>query len=97
MTALSSLARLETPPVPAPGDLVIDPATGCAGSGLRVEVRNRLPVGGALAGESADGLPGSGLGLVSLAERVALAGGSLAHGPDDGGDFVLTAAFPWEH
>jgi signal transduction histidine kinase len=40
--------------------------------------------------------PGSGLGLVSLAERVALAGGTLAHGPDDSGDFVLTAAFPWE-
>ena len=33
---------------------------------------------------------------MSLAERVALAGGTLAHGPDDGGDFVLTAAFPWE-
>jgi signal transduction histidine kinase len=41
-------------------------------------------------------LPGSGLGLVSPAERVALAGGTLAHGPDGGGDFVLTAAFPWE-
>jgi hypothetical protein len=37
-----------------------------------------------------------GLGLVSLAERVALTGGTLAHGPDGGGDFVLTAAFPWE-
>jgi signal transduction histidine kinase len=61
-----------------------------------VEVRNKLPVGGVLAGESAGELPGSGLGLVSLAERVALAGGTLAHGPDDSGDFVLTAAFPWE-
>jgi hypothetical protein len=70
--------------------------SGCAGEGLRVEVRNKLPVGGLPAGEPAGGLPGSGLGLVSLAERVALAGGTLAHGPDDGGDFVLTAAFPWE-
>jgi hypothetical protein len=34
--------------------------------------------------------------LVSLAERVALAGGTLAHGPDGGGDFALTAAFPWQ-
>jgi signal transduction histidine kinase len=70
--------------------------SGCAGEGLLVEVRNRLPVGGVLAGEPAGELPGSGLGLVSLAERVALAGGTLAHGPDGGGDFVLTAAFPWE-
>ena len=70
--------------------------SGGAGEGLLVEVRNRLPVGGALAGEPRGALPGSGLGLVSLAERVALAGGTLAHGPDGGGDFVLTAAFPWE-
>jgi hypothetical protein len=39
---------------------------------------------------------GSGLGLVSLAEQVALAGGTLAHGPDGGADFVLPAAFPWQ-
>jgi signal transduction histidine kinase len=70
--------------------------SGCAGEGLLVEVRNTLPVGGGLAAESEGELPGSGLGLVSLAERVALAGGTLAHGPDDSGDFVLTAAFPWE-
>jgi signal transduction histidine kinase len=70
--------------------------SGCAGSGLRVEVRNKLPVSGGLVGEPADGLPGARLGLVSLAERVTLAGGTLAHGPDGGGDFVLTAAFPWE-
>ncbi len=70
--------------------------SGGAGKGLLVEVRNRLPVDGVLAGEPAGKLPGSGLGLVSLAERVALAGGTLAHGPDGGGDFVLTAAFPWE-
>jgi signal transduction histidine kinase len=70
--------------------------SGCAGEGLLVEVRNKLPVGGALAAEPAGELAGSGLGLVSLAERVALAGGTLAHGPDDSGDFVLTAAFPWQ-
>jgi signal transduction histidine kinase len=70
--------------------------SGGAGDGLLVEVRNRLPVGGVLAGGSAGELPGSGLGLVSLAERVALAGGTLTHGADSAGDFVLTAAFPWQ-
>ena len=70
--------------------------SGCAGEGLLVEVRNKLPVSGLLAGERVGELPGSGLGLVSLAERVSLAGGTLTHGADGGGDFVLTAAFPWE-
>ena len=70
--------------------------SGCAGEGLLVEVRNKLPLSGLLAGERVGELPGSGLGLVSLAERVTLAGGTLAHGPDGGGDFVLTVAFPWE-
>ncbi len=69
--------------------------SGGAGEGLRVEVRNKLPVSGVLA-EPAGELAGSGLGLVGLAERVALAGGTLAHGPDDSGDFALTAAFPWQ-
>ena len=70
--------------------------SSCAGGGLLVEVRNKAAGSGLLAGERVGELPGSGLGLVSLAERVALAGGTLAHGPDGGGDFVLTAAFPWE-
>lgn len=33
---------------------------------------------------------------MSLAERVALAGGTLTHGPDGNGDFVLTATLRWE-
>ncbi|HEX4093277.1 MAG TPA: histidine kinase [Trebonia sp.] len=70
--------------------------SGRPGAGLLVAVRNKLPVGGAHGAPPAVELPGSGLGLVSLAERVALAGGTLAHGPDESGDFVLTAAFPWE-
>ncbi|HEY1821819.1 MAG TPA: histidine kinase [Trebonia sp.] len=65
---------------------------GRPGEGLRVTVRNKLPVSGPPAAE----LPGAGLGLVSLAERVALAGGTLAHGLDDRGDFVLTATLHWE-
>ena len=40
-------------------------------------------------------LPGAGTGLVGLAERVALAGGELDHGPDAAGDFVLRATLPW--
>ena len=65
---------------------------GGPGDGLQVTVRNRLPLDGLAPAE----LPGSGLGLVSLAEWVAVAGGNLAHGPDPGGDFVLTAQLRWE-
>ena len=36
-------------------------------------------------------LPGAGTGLIGLAERVALAGGTLEHGPNERGDFVLRA------
>jgi signal transduction histidine kinase len=67
--------------------------SGRPGEGLLVMVRNKLP---AWAEPRPAELPGAGLGLVSLAERVALAGGTLAHGPDDNGDFVLTATLRWE-
>jgi signal transduction histidine kinase len=63
---------------------------GRPGEGLQVVVRNKLPV------YRAAELPGAGLGLVGLAERVELAGGTLSHGPDHTGDFVLTAALRWE-
>jgi signal transduction histidine kinase len=39
-------------------------------------------------------LPGSGSGLVGLAERVRLVGGTLHSGPDDGG-WELRADLPW--
>jgi signal transduction histidine kinase len=39
--------------------------------------------------------PGTGAGLVGLAERVALAGGELVHGPDAHGNFLLRATLPW--
>jgi hypothetical protein len=39
--------------------------------------------------------PGTGTGLIGLAERVALTGGELRHGPDARGDFVLFATLPW--
>ena len=63
---------------------------GAPGDGLAIEVRNPLPVG-----QAAPTLPGSGAGLVGLAERVALAGGEIAHGPS-GGDFVVRAHLRWE-
>src|SRR6188472_2235813 len=64
---------------------------GAPGQGLRIEVRNPTPVGAAGASE----IPGSGSGLVGLAERAALTGGRLDHGFDRRGDFYLRAWLPW--
>ena len=38
--------------------------------------------------------PGTGTGLIGLAERVSLAGGTLEHGVDPDGAFVLRASLP---
>ena len=65
--------------------------TGAPGGGLRVSVRNRQPIH-ANAGPA---LPGSGAGLLGLEERVALAGGTLVHGPDGSGNFAVDAELPW--
>lgn len=62
---------------------------GAPGSGLRVQVRNRLPV---VVGSS---LPGAGTGLLGLRERVTLSGGTFEHGPDPAGDFVVDARLTW--
>jgi signal transduction histidine kinase len=64
---------------------------GAPGEGLTVEVRNPAPVLAAGAAE----IPGSGTGLVGLAERATLAGGRLEHGLDGNGDFRLHAWLPW--
>ncbi|MBV9805562.1 MAG: sensor histidine kinase, partial [Solirubrobacterales bacterium] len=72
----------------APVDLRIE---GAPGEGLTIEVRNPAPV---LAG-GATQIPGSGAGLVGLAERAALSGGELEHGLDARGDFRLRAWLPW--
>jgi signal transduction histidine kinase len=55
---------------------------------LQVEVRSLAPVAVAAP------LPGPGTGLIGLAERVSLAGGTLEHGIDIDGAFVLRASLP---
>jgi len=46
-------------------------------------------------GAAAPDLPGSGAGLVGLAERVRLVGGSLRSGPTVAGGWELRAIVPW--
>ena len=69
-------------------DVTIDGATG---DGLTIEIRNRLPVGAGIAAE----IPGTGTGIVGLAERASLAGGRLEHGRTEAGDYRLWAWLPW--
>jgi signal transduction histidine kinase len=64
---------------------------GAPGEGLTIEVQNPAPV----VALSATLIPGSGTGLVGLAERTALSGGRLEHGLDENGDFRLRAWLPW--
>ena len=59
---------------------------GWPGEGLLVEVAN--PLG------AASSTPGSGTGLVGLAERMSLCGGRIEHGSADG-RFRLQAWLPW--
>ena len=73
----------------APVDLRIE---GAPGQGLTIEVRNPVPV--LAAGRPK--IPGSGAGLVGLAERATLSGGRLEHGLGDDGEFRLRAWLPWQ-
>ena len=75
----------------APGTAVEVHVDGDAGSGLRLDVRNAAPVGPAR-----QALPASGLGLIGLAERAALAGGRVWHGPTEVGGYEVGAWIPWE-
>lgn len=72
----------------APVDLLLE---GAAGEGLTIEVRNPLPVLTAAGTQ----IPGSGTGLVGLAERATLSGGRLEHGLDEDDGFRLRAWLPW--
>jgi len=73
----------------APGQPVTATVGGAAGEGLTIELRNPVPVNGV-----PTVIPGSGTGLIGLAERAAIAGGRLEHGPTADG-FRLRAWLPW--
>lgn len=73
----------------APGAQVWVTVEASGAKGLRVEVRNRLAVGG-----TATEIPGTGTGLIGLRERVDLVGGRLEHTRTPDGEFRLRAWLP---
>ncbi|MFJ5309409.1 sensor histidine kinase [Streptomyces sp. NPDC088350] len=73
----------------APGARVRITVEGGPGDGLALELSN--PAG---RGAVREGIPGAGQGLIGLAERVGLAGGTFSHGRA-GADYVLRAWLPW--
>jgi signal transduction histidine kinase len=74
----------------APGVPIDVRVSGSPRSGLTIEISNPTPVW-----PPVSTVPGSGLGLIGLAERVQLAGGRLEHGTEDGARFLLRARLPW--
>jgi len=76
----------------APGTAVTVDVAGSTADGLVIGVRNAAPVAPA----PAPTLPASGLGLLGLAERAALAGGRISHGTDPGGGYAVRAWIPWD-
>jgi len=72
----------------APGAAVEVRVDGGRGDGLRVRVTNALT-------DSSGAVPGAGVGLVGLRERVVLAGGRFVHGRDPAGGFRIEAWLPW--
>ncbi len=81
----------------APGQEVRVRLAGAPGDRLLLEARNPVPVpaGAAAAGAGVPGVPGAGLGLVGVAERVQLLGGSLEHGVAPDGRFAVRVWLPW--
>jgi signal transduction histidine kinase len=73
----------------APGAEVRVVLDGAPGAGLRILVTNPCPLPAAR-----PAVPGAGMGLVGVSERVAMAGGTVEHGPH-GDDFRLEARLPW--
>ena len=70
----------------APGAVVALSLSGAPGSGLAIECRN--PIG------SPAVIPGAGLGLIGIGERVAMLGGTLDTGLQDG-QFRVQVWLPW--
>ena len=73
----------------APGTVVQVLLDGAAGAELRIKITN--PLSGT---PNAPAVPGAGLGLIGVRERVGLAGGRVTYGPD-GSTFRLEAWLPW--
>lgn len=71
----------------APGARISIALSGSPAHGIDVLIRNPL-------GFAAGSAPGAGLGLVGLAERAQLRGGTLVHGRE-GSAFVVRASIPW--
>jgi signal transduction histidine kinase len=77
----------------APGEAAWVVLSGGPGEGVGVLVVSRLAAAGP-AGPAGPPLPGTGTGLIGLAERVELAGGKLEYTRRDG-EFRLQAWLPW--
>ncbi|WP_313811269.1 histidine kinase [Glutamicibacter sp.] len=75
----------------AQGAPVVVSIAGEAGEGLALRVTN-----GAAPEDAAVHLPGSGLGLVALRERVELLSGKVNYGTTADGEFEIAAWLPWE-
>ena len=72
----------------APGQPVTVRVDGAPGAGLRITISN--PLGGT----GVSGVPGSGLGLIGVQERVGMAGGRVEFGAVGGG-FRVWVWLPW--
>jgi signal transduction histidine kinase len=83
----------------APGSPVTVRLLGGAAAGLSITVDNPTRTGTATPSPprypGGSPIPGSGTGLVGLAERARLAGGRLDHDASDGDRFRLSAWLPW--
>ncbi|MFA4930023.1 MAG: histidine kinase [Patulibacter sp.] len=75
----------------AAGTTVTVAVTGRAGDGLTLEILTPGRVGTTREPQ----IPGTGTGLIGLAERIELSAGRLDHGPTDDGGFGLRAWLPW--
>ncbi|MDG4764027.1 histidine kinase [Solwaraspora sp. WMMD406] len=75
----------------APGAAAKVAVRGRPGAGLTVEVTNRRSV----SRPPDSPIPGSGTGLVGLAERASLVGGRLDYGTTESGYYRLVAWLPW--
>jgi signal transduction histidine kinase len=75
----------------ARGSTIDVTVAGAPGDGLTIELRNPLRVGST----AWQPIPGTGTGIIGLAERASLAGGRLEHGRTEDGHYRLSAWLPW--